>query len=142
MVDSVIEKRKVATAILINSENKILAVKRASDRKYNPNKWSIISGHIEENETPRQCVERELKEELLGEIKIKSITQGNNFLHDDSIVHKTIWDITPFLVKYISGEIIIDAEHTEFKWVTIQEYLKMDIIEGTRKDLLNVGLLE
>jgi 8-oxo-dGTP diphosphatase len=56
---------KVAGGILINKERKFLFQLR--DNKPSilyPNHWSLLGGHLENNETPLQALEREIIEEI------------------------------------------------------------------------------
>jgi 8-oxo-dGTP diphosphatase len=53
---------KVTAAILVK-DNKIIIAKRGSDDRL-ANKWEFPGGKIEINETPEQCLKREMKEEF------------------------------------------------------------------------------
>ena len=54
----------VVTAIIINSENKILISKRAESKKTHPLKWECNGGSVLAGETSVQGIIREIKEEL------------------------------------------------------------------------------
>lgn len=53
--------RKTARALVITSENKICLIKR---NKRGDEYWVVPGGGIDENETPKQAVVRELEEEI------------------------------------------------------------------------------
>ncbi len=63
-------KRKGCSIILINDKREILLLLRdnISTIPY-PDMWDIPGGHVETDETPEQCIEREMKEEMDLDIK-------------------------------------------------------------------------
>ena len=58
-------KRKGCSIIFFNDQGQILLFLRddISDIPY-PNMWDIPGGHVEDSETPEQCIVREMKEEM------------------------------------------------------------------------------
>ena len=66
--ESLPKKRMGAGCLLFNEQGKILLVKPT----YKPG-WEIPGGVVEENESPKQCCKRELREELGLERKIGSL---------------------------------------------------------------------
>ena len=71
---------KVVGAV-IEKNGKILCAQRGHDKSL-AGLWEFPGGKIEQNETPQQALEREIKEELLCEvsIKIKSSQQVTNMI--------------------------------------------------------------
>jgi len=57
--------KKVALAIIQNSQGKILLQHKDKDAPNNPNTWCLFGGGIENDETPTEAIIRELDEELL-----------------------------------------------------------------------------
>jgi 8-oxo-dGTP diphosphatase len=58
-------KRKGASIIFVNDKSQILLFLR--DDKPGipyPNMWDIPGGHVEDGQTPEQCIVREMKEEM------------------------------------------------------------------------------
>ena len=55
--------KKVACGIIIHN-NKILVSQRSPAKKDYPMFWEFTGGRFENNETVKQCIEREIKEEL------------------------------------------------------------------------------
>jgi 8-oxo-dGTP diphosphatase len=63
-------KGKVAAVIFINEENKFLFYLRDDKPTIPyPNKWALLGGHVEEGESLREGLEREIKEEINFNIK-------------------------------------------------------------------------
>ncbi len=65
-------KLQGAALILLNSQRQVLLVLRDDkDSIAYPNTWNILGGYIEENESPEECIRREMLEEIeldVGEI--------------------------------------------------------------------------
>ena len=58
-------KRKGCSIIFINSHKQILLLLRDDTPGIPyPNMWDIPGGHVNKNETPEQCIIREMKEEM------------------------------------------------------------------------------
>ena len=58
-------KRKGCSIIFVNDQEKVLLFLRDNipDIPY-PNMWDVPGGHVENGETPEQCIIREMKEEM------------------------------------------------------------------------------
>ena len=58
-------KRKGSSIIFINNNNEILLLLRDNIPTIpHPNMWDLPGGHVEENESPEECIIREMNEEL------------------------------------------------------------------------------
>ena len=77
------------------------------------NYWHLPGGRIQKGEVPEEAVYRKLKEETgLYPLDIKLIGVFNYFFkirHDISIT---------YLVEVGVGEIVLDYQHKEYRWVT------------------------
>jgi len=55
--------KKIAAAILITRDNRVILQRRTKDDRTKPNMLALFGGHMENGETPDQTVKREISEE-------------------------------------------------------------------------------
>lgn len=117
----------VGSAIIENSDGKILLVKSP---KWN-NKWTMPGGHIEPGETISNALIREAEEEVGLSLKSEGIIAFGELIGSqdfDRPAHFVYFDI---LCKTEKSEIKLDGiELTEYKWVSPNEALKMNLAES------------
>jgi ADP-ribose pyrophosphatase YjhB (NUDIX family) len=121
---------------LDEDDDRILLLKRNAQRRTSPNKWQTPSGFINECESAEEAVLREVKEEtsLAGTIK----KNGSSF---EVIDEWARWIIVPFLISVKSDKVVIDTkEHSEFRWVKVDEVSSFECVKGIQEDLKAVGL--
>lgn len=129
---------KVVTSVLLN-KGKILLLKRGNKVRTYKGKWACVSGYLE-NEEPLQRAIKEIEEETgIKAEEIKLLKKGEEIeFYDEN--EKIIWQVYPFLFETDKKEIKIDWEHTEYKWIDINEIDKYDTVpklKETIKKLLN-----
>ena len=117
-------------------EDYILLLKRNALRRTSPNKWQTPSGFMNEGESAEEAVLREVKEETTLEGTIKK--SGSAFEVVDEWAR---WIIIPFLISVKSDKVVIDTrEHSEFRWVKVNEVSSFECVKGINEDLKAVGL--
>jgi 8-oxo-dGTP diphosphatase len=104
--------KRVAAGILVKDGNVLIA--RRKPGQNNAGLWEFPGGKIEENETPQECLERELEEELGIRVKAGRILAESV---DNS-------DHGPFAIlaieaELISGEITLGV-HDAARWVGLE----------------------
>ena len=109
---------KVTAAILVK-DNKIIIAKRGPDDRL-ADKWEFPGGKIEINETPEQCLKREMKEEFDIDVSVGEYL-GLSIYHYDHIsiellAYRTYWK---------DGEINL-KDHDEFKWISLEQLSEFD----------------
>ena len=112
------------TAAIILENNKILITQRSKNDKLLPLKWEFPGGKIEENESEKDCLIREIKEELELKIKVKDFFFKN--IH--SYGKKEI-ELNFFLCEVISGNLKLNV-HNHFYWVSKEDLMKFDLAEA------------
>ncbi len=100
---------RVAAAI-IKYSNQIFATQRG----YGSFKgwWEFPGGKIEEGETPKEALLREIKEELDTTVQIEELVEVVEYEYPD--FHLTMYC---YLCKVITGELVL-KEHEAARWLT------------------------
>jgi 8-oxo-dGTP diphosphatase len=122
---------KVACAIIINNTGILIAQRKAISN--HPLKWEFPGGKLNTNETPEDCIFREIREELDIEVEIKKPMIS---------VHHTFGtkqiELIPFLCTIKSGEIKL-FEHHNFLWISLDDLNRFDFIGADRKLIQHPG---
>lgn len=115
-------------------DNKYLILKR-SEQNSSSGEWTFPGGRIEKGETSREAALRELKEEtgLKGEITDK----GEKYIGEGEL---GLWKMHPFHVKVENGGVELNHEHSEFKWLTLQQLKQHDTM-GQLKSLKALNII-
>ena len=116
-------KRKGTSIIFVNDQKQILLLLR-DDKPGLPyrNMWDIPGGHVENGETPEQCIVREMKEELgltLEQFELFSVME-----FDDRIEY-TFWK-----KANLNTEKINLHEGQQIKWFTENETIDTKLAYG------------
>ena len=87
--------------------------------------WDFVKGNIEEGETLKQTVVREIREET-GIIDVEFIDGFEekieyHYQHDGDLVHK---EVVFFLAKTKTIDVKISHEHLGFTWLSFDDALK------------------
>ena len=104
-------KRKGTSIIFVNDKRQILLFLR-DDKPGLPyrNMWDVPGGHVDDGETPEQCIVREMKEEMgltLKQFKLFSVRE-----FDDRIEY-TFWEKANLDIEKINLH-----EGQKLKWFT------------------------
>tara|TARA_B100000745_G_scaffold49034_1_gene29360 strand:- start:14157 stop:14540 length:384 start_codon:yes stop_codon:yes gene_type:complete len=104
------------TAAIIEDSGKFLIAKRKKG-KHLEGLWEFPGGKIEENESHRECLKRELFEEFGIRTRIKKFIGENTHDYENG----TIIKLFGYHVEHIEGDFALN-EHDEVQWVTIEEF--------------------
>lgn len=99
------------TDIIVECNNEILLLRRANYMKRFGGKWCLPGGHIDNQETSKTAILRELKEET--NIIINDATFFTNYKYmsgETSDIYYIILEEKP--------EVKISREHAQYKWVS------------------------
>ena len=78
--------------------------------------WEFPGGKINNNETPEECLKRELKEELHINAEIGKYISKNTHEYRDFTIELNLYEVNSF-----SGE-VVKTEHEEIRWIALKEF--------------------
>jgi len=104
----------VVGAIIENDKKEILCALRGPEMTL-PNYWEFPGGKIEEGETKKEALNREIQEELGCTIEVFDHVEDTTYEYEKVIVR-----LETFMSKIISGTPTL-SEHAEIKWVSRKE---------------------
>ena len=123
---------KIVLTGILKDDNELLIVKRSENDDLYPGAWEFPGGHLENGETLKEGLKRELLEEIGFDIDFEPIIihyydeikeKNNELIHDleiDFIIN----------VKKEDVNIVLSNEHCDFKWVTKESDLLDEYIKG------------
>ncbi|MDR3558112.1 MAG: NUDIX domain-containing protein [Candidatus Pacebacteria bacterium] len=152
--DKAKELHRIVTTTAIYKKDadglRFLAIKRSMGERVHPGKWSLVGGGLSTDDyadTPKNhgnnawsgVVEvsqmREIKEEVGVTIGTPSLLLNFAFIRPDNIPVLVLVYYAP----YVSGEVKLETDATEYKWVTLSEAKEMDMIPGIYDELVKVS---
>ena len=116
------QKKKVeVVAAVIMHNQKILCVQRSENKyAYISKKFEFPGGKMEEGETKKQTIIREIKEELnMDIIPIKELNTVEHEYPDFNL------KMHSFISECLSSEVFL-SEHIDYKWLSVSELETLD----------------
>ncbi len=116
--------------IIHDSDNRVLIARRSKSKKKFPLLWETPGGALEDNETPEECICREVREELSCNIydlqlfKVYIINEDNKYI----------------LIVYtgmIKEQIQLNSEIEQIRWINKLEARKFDFCGNELEKLLD-----
>ena len=100
-------------------------VKKQNDE--NAGKWIGVGGHLEENESPEECIAREVREETGLSLKNARLRGIITFILPE-------WgnEMTFLYTGEADGEITRDCDEGVLRWVPVDQALSLPLWEGDR----------
>ncbi|MGD9600342.1 MAG: NUDIX hydrolase [Gammaproteobacteria bacterium] len=130
-------KARFAICVIEDDARRVLFLKRAGDRPLGPGLWGFPAGHIEDGETPRECATRELAEEIGPHVRVAEI-RALAPIRDS--FYGGVYEIHLFHLRWLGGEIVLNFEHTEFRWADAVTHRDLPMMDGIEEDLALLGI--
>lgn len=111
-------------AVVLSDDNEMLVLKRSKNVKFSPRKYDLIGGHIEEKESLKDSILREIKEESGLDCTLGEIIDVVEFPEDSPQFKEEKRGIRCICYSN-SKEIKLSSEHESFKWVPFNKVAEM-----------------
>ena len=108
----------VTAAILIKDGRVLIAKRKATDRL--ANKWEFPGGKVEDNETPEECLKREMQEELGIDVTVGKYLGESTYHYDHGSIK-----LLAFHTYWKGGDISLEA-HDDYKWILLEQFKEID----------------
>ena len=116
---------KVAIGVIRN-QGKFLVMKR-SEETSSSGLWTFPGGKVEKEETVKETVQREIKEETGLEPEI--LKKGKSYTNTGELGE---WKVFPVLMESSSREVEMNHEHSEYRWIELGELEGLETLGETQ----------
>ena len=99
----------VTAAILIKDDKILIARRKETDRQ--GGKWEFPGGKIQKNETPRECLIREMKEEFGIEVRVGEFFAESTYCYEHGEIR-----LLAYRTAWVDGRLTLKA-HADCRWV-------------------------
>lgn len=114
------------TAALIRNGQEILIAQRGRDQRFG-RQWEFPGGKVRPNESPEECLRREIREELNLEVRVDQHACTIHHRYPDFDI-----ELVVFWCSIVGGEVRL-AEHEQIRWITLAEASRYDFVEADLK---------
>lgn len=141
--DESIQHRTIVVGLVWNQAGELLFCKMPPDRGVFPGDWGFPGGGIEPGERMEQALRRELREELGIEVEdiqpafFKDATYPK--LNTNGTTTDTYMIFLLFHCRSAGGEIKLNDEFTEYRWVAEKDIGELALNQETVDTLTRVG---
>ena len=118
-----------ADTILINDKNEILFLVRNKNDEFEPGKYCLPGGHVEDNENFKAAAIRELSEETGIELKMSDVVPCGRYLNSKVNIHF-------FTAKYNGNPSVLrEREQVQYEWVPFDKVGEKPLIMDLKQIL-------
>lgn len=114
-------------AVIRHADGRLLLLKRSPNCKINVGKWDLPGGKVERGEGFDQALIREVLEETSLLISLQRVVgTAERELPE--------WKVVYLILEghIVSGDLKLSTEHSEYRWVTGQDILDLELVEQFR----------
>jgi len=124
------KSRPVATvgALLHDEDGKVLMVKT---HKWG-HRWGIPGGKIRRGESSLDALRREIREETALEIQKPRFVMVQDCIDSTEFLRPEHFLLLNYVARVLPGEVVLNDEAQEYRWVTPAEALELDLNRPTR----------
>lgn len=123
---------RYALNLLLDAEQRLLMLKRSTAAKLGPGLWGLPAGKIEAGETAEAAARREMEEEI-GPGHVVELVRYLGPIRDTYYGGR--YEIHLFHSRWLSGDVRLNDEHTEFAWISPERFRDYPVMDGIDEDL-------
>jgi 8-oxo-dGTP diphosphatase len=127
-------KHQIVVGLLVR-DGSVLLCHRSSNKSWYPNVWDMPGGHVESEETPRQALVRELREELgldVAEPREECLARVTT---DE--FEMQVWRIAEWTGSMSNAA---PEEHVEIAWFTLEEAVALELAHTSYPAMFEAAL--
>ncbi|MDR3559615.1 MAG: nucleotide exchange factor GrpE [Candidatus Pacebacteria bacterium] len=109
-------------AVVLNRDNEVLILKRSRNNLYGVGKYDLPGGHIQENESYKDAISREVKEETGLDVIFEAVIDVVEFPEGTQQFRDEKRGIRCICLSHFN-EVKLSPEHEQFKWLPIEKAL-------------------
>mgnify|MGYP003404825222 FL=1 len=117
--------------IIRRSDGKMLVLKRSSKDDHKPGVWETVGGGMDREETPQEALMREIQEETSLDVRVDVPFNVFSFKKDTGEFKVGI----TFLCEYLSGEVMLSDEHSEYRWIDPKEFADLESVPSLHAEI-------
>ena len=110
-------------AVVFNKDNEVLLLKRNKDSKFSGGRYDLPGGHIEENESLKDSLLREIKEETELDTTFGEVIDVVEFPEDSQMFKDEKRGIRAICYSD-SKEVKLSSEHEKYLWLPIEKAIE------------------
>jgi len=133
----------IVSTCFFELEDQFLVLKRArKDKQFGL--WGVPGGKLVNSESPREALEREIKEELGIQIPKNSFLFLSKAISTNPYDGQYLLYIYYYKFKFLPNITINSQEHSALDWVNIQDFKRLNLLvsQGDAFELVKSKLME
>ena len=120
----------VVVAFLIESDGRLLMLRRSASKDHAPGEWEPGSGRVKSGEAPVEAVHREAREETGLDVEILGVV--DTFHYYRGAAREEAIGIA-FHCRAIGGDLRLSAEHDAAEWVPFERIAELAVSDPLRR---------
>lgn len=122
----------VGVSVFLTRGDRVLLVRRASDRDHGAGSWEPVSGRLEQGESPPQAAAREVLEET--GLEVHALRPFDTFA---LVREPTMEELIGISYHGIAGDgpVTLSSEHEEARWMSRDELRDVPAPAGVRASI-------